>query len=106
MNLSTWLLYLAVTLIQVLSPGPAIILAVSNGMTLGLHKAVFSSLGNITGLLLLSIAAMIGLGAILKNIGNPFYDFENRRSGLLILSRASSVEIQNQHFQTIHWTSR
>lgn len=48
------------------SPGPAVLLAINNGMTRGVKSVVMSSLGNIMGLFLLSSAAMIGLGAVLK----------------------------------------
>lgn len=66
MELSNWLIYSAVALISILSPGPAILLAVSNGVALGPRKAIFSSLGNVAGIFLLSGVAMLGLGAVLK----------------------------------------
>jgi homoserine/homoserine lactone efflux protein len=66
MNFSTWLIFLTAALISVLSPGPAILLAISNSMLFGLRKVVLSSLGNIAGLFLLSSAAMVGLGVLLK----------------------------------------
>jgi homoserine/homoserine lactone efflux protein len=66
MDFSTWLIFSAAALISVLSPGPAILLAISNSMLFGLRQVALSSLGNIIGLLVLSSAAMVGLGVLLK----------------------------------------
>jgi threonine/homoserine/homoserine lactone efflux protein len=66
MNLSNWLLYLTVVVLTSLTPGPAVLLAISNAISLGLRAAIYSSLGNVLGLLLLSAAAMAGVGAVFK----------------------------------------
>jgi len=66
MQLTTWLLFSAVALIAVISPGPAILLSISNSIRFGVSKVVLSSVGNICGLFLLSTAAIFGLGAVLK----------------------------------------
>ncbi len=62
MNL--FLLYLTVSFFYIISPGPAIFLAISNGMTAGLKALIMSSLGNIIGLFILSLVSILGLGAI------------------------------------------
>lgn len=67
MNLETTLAFSAVASIAAVSPGPAILLALRNGLTFGIRAVVWSSLGNITGLLCLSAAAMLGLGLMLKS---------------------------------------
>lgn len=66
MELSTWLLFTGVALIAVISPGPAVLLSVTNSLTHGFNKSVCSSLGNITGIFIVSGAAALGLGAVLK----------------------------------------
>ena len=66
MEITTWLLFIAVAIIAVISPGPAILLSISNSIRFGIGKVALSSLGNICGLLILSTAAIFGLGAILK----------------------------------------
>lgn len=66
MNFSIWLLFMAVAIIAVISPGPAILLSISNSIRFGVGKVVLSSFGNICGLLILSTTAIFGLGAILK----------------------------------------
>jgi homoserine/homoserine lactone efflux protein len=65
MNHANWLAYLAVVLMATLSPGPAVLLSVSNATAFGARASVFSSLGNVTGLLLLAATSMAGVSAIL-----------------------------------------
>lgn len=66
MELSTWLLFSGFALICTLSPGPAVLLSVTNSITHGFVKSVFSSLGNIIGIFIVSSVAVLGLGAILQ----------------------------------------
>ncbi|MCS2610487.1 LysE family translocator [Halomonas dongshanensis] len=66
MPLTTWLVFIAAALVSILSPGPAFLVAVRNGMAGGYRRVALSSLGNITGLLLLAGAAVLGLGVMLK----------------------------------------
>lgn len=67
MQIETILAFAAIAWLAILSPGPAIVLALRNGATLGPRAAVWSSLGNITGIAVLSSAAMLGLGALLMS---------------------------------------
>ncbi len=66
MNFSEWILYLAVVLLSTWSPGPAVMLSMSNAVSHGLRAAAFSSLGNVVGLFVLSGAAFLGIGAALQ----------------------------------------
>jgi homoserine/homoserine lactone efflux protein len=65
MSFAIWLSFLSISLITAFSPGPAILLAMSNASQ-GAGKAMLSSTGNALGLFLVSGAAMIGLGALLR----------------------------------------
>jgi threonine/homoserine/homoserine lactone efflux protein len=65
MSFSIWLSFLDISLITTFSPGPAILLAMSNASR-GVGKALTSSAGNALGIFLVSGAAMIGLGALLR----------------------------------------
>ncbi|HTD06284.1 MAG TPA: LysE family translocator, partial [Undibacterium sp.] len=62
MSLSIWLIFLAASLVTTFSPGPAILLAISNSVAFGAKKALLSSVGNAVGIFLVSSAAMAGLG--------------------------------------------
>ena len=57
--------YVFVSFFYILSPGPAVFLAISNGVTTNMKVVVLSSLANILGLFLLSTISILGLGALL-----------------------------------------
>lgn len=66
MEFTTWLLFSGIALIAVISPGPAVLLSVTNSLTHGFSRSVLSSFGNITGIFIVSGAAVLGLGAVLQ----------------------------------------
>jgi threonine/homoserine/homoserine lactone efflux protein len=72
MTLTTWLLYSAVALATALSPGPAVLLAISNSLTLGARRALICSSGNVLGVFIVSGTAMAGLGLLLKSSATLF----------------------------------
>lgn len=84
MEFSTWLLFVTLAVAAVVSPGPAILLAISNSVRFGISKVILSSLGNVTGLLMLSTAAIFGLGAILKTSTMLFFIVKLVGAGYLI----------------------
>lgn len=66
MKIEVWLMFSTVAFLNIISPGPAVLLAVSNGATAGLRTVSISALGNLAGLLVLSSVSMFGLGAVLQ----------------------------------------
>jgi len=60
MHFSNWLLFCGVTLLVAFTPGPAVLLAVSNSMSVGPRRAMISSLGNAMGLFMVSAAEIWG----------------------------------------------
>lgn len=67
MSIETILAFAIVAGLVTLSPGPAVLLALRNGVAHGIRSAIWSSLGNVSGLFFLSAAAMLGLGVLLKS---------------------------------------
>jgi len=67
MHLQTVLAFATVAALAILSPGPAVLLSLRNGATLGPRAVLWSALGNICGVCCLSIAAILGLGVVLKS---------------------------------------
>ena len=65
MNIDTLLIYTAVTFFYVTSPGPAVILAIVNGMKANMKTVMISSFANIMGLMILSTVSIWGLGVII-----------------------------------------
>ena len=72
MNLEMLLLYTVIAFFYVISPGPAIFLAIANGLSGTMKNVFFSSLGNISGLFLLSTVSILGLGALLLTSSSLF----------------------------------
>ncbi|WP_435234789.1 LysE family translocator [Psychromonas sp. PT13] len=65
MNYHTLLIYIFVSFFYIISPGPAIFLAIYNGVSKGTKVVMISALGNIIGLMFLSALSISGLSAIL-----------------------------------------
>jgi threonine/homoserine/homoserine lactone efflux protein len=84
MAFSTWIIFVAVALAAILSPGPAVFLAISNSVAFGWRRVTFSSLGNMLGLLVVSSLAMAGLGALLKTSATVFTAVKLVGAGYLI----------------------
>jgi threonine/homoserine/homoserine lactone efflux protein len=72
MNVEQLLIYSLVSFFYIISPGPAIFLAISNGITADAKTVIMSSMGNIVGLFVLSSASMLGLGALLATSATLF----------------------------------
>ena len=72
MTLTHWLLFCGVSLLMCFTPGPAVLLAVSNSMDVGPKRTAFSSVGSSAGIYVVSGLAMIGMGAILSMSANAF----------------------------------
>lgn len=60
-----YLLFLSICVATVASPGPAVFLAIKNGLTHGFKRTVFAVLGNLTALFIMMSVSAAGLGAII-----------------------------------------
>ncbi len=76
MAFDIWLWYVTVAMVAIISPGPAILLAVNNSVMYDMKAVAFSTLGNVLGLFTLSAAAMLGLGMVLKTSAVLFMAFK------------------------------
>jgi len=72
MSLELWSSFVALALVAVFSPGPAVLLAVTHAAQFGVRRAVFPILGNITGLAILVGLTAYGLGAVLEGSSQWF----------------------------------
>ena len=65
MNPSEYLTFLFIVILTTLSPGPAVLLAVTNGALHGPRRTAVAILGNVSGLMLMAAISATGLGAVL-----------------------------------------
>ncbi|MBJ7539406.1 LysE family translocator [Marinomonas transparens] len=72
MNHHTLFIYAAVAFFYIISPGPAVFLALYNGASRGIKAVMVSALGNIIGLFFLSLLSISGLSAILMASSSLF----------------------------------
>ena len=84
MAFSTWCIFATVAIAAILSPGPAVFLAISNSVTFGWRRVSFSALGNVLGLLVVSSLAMAGLGALIKASATVFMAVKLVGAGYLV----------------------
>lgn len=72
MTVSTWLLFLSVSLAAAFSPGPGVLMAISTATTQGARRAFYSSAGNALGVFIVATTAVAGLGLLLKTSAIAF----------------------------------
>ncbi|RFP19060.1 MULTISPECIES: LysE family translocator [unclassified Duganella] len=72
MTVSTWLLFLSVSLAAAFSPGPGVLMAISTATTMGARRALYSSAGNALGVFIVATTAVAGLGLLLKTSALAF----------------------------------
>lgn len=84
MDFSSWLIFLAAALATTFSPGPAVLLVVSNAVSFGSRRALLVSFGNTIGLFLVSATAMIGLGMLLNTSAVLFTGLKLVGAGYMI----------------------
>ncbi len=72
MLLSTWFVFLGVALLLCFTPGPGVLMAISNAMSVGPRRAIVGSMGNATGVFLVSAVSMAGLGVVLGASATAF----------------------------------
>ncbi|PWW34269.1 threonine/homoserine/homoserine lactone efflux protein [Idiomarina loihiensis] len=65
MNIEVWVTFVLVAVVATAIPGPAMLLVASHSISCGVAKTVFTILGNITGLTILSTLSVLGLGSLL-----------------------------------------
>ncbi len=65
MTFEIWIAFILAASANILAPGPAIVLAIRNGLSLGIRKTLYSTMGNITAIGCVGLAVTLGLGAII-----------------------------------------
>lgn len=104
MNVDIIIMYSIVSFFYVISPGPAIFLALANGMSADMRAVSLSSLGNILGLFFLSAISIIGLGSLILTSATLFFIVKIIGAAYLIYlgfkQFKSSTVLRNSNLQT------
>ena len=65
MTIETWLLYVVAVFVLTVTPGPSVLMCVTNGVNYGAKRTLFSALGSVTAVVGIMACSAIGLGAAL-----------------------------------------
>lgn len=65
MTIDNWLAFLFLALIATSSPGPAVLLILTNATIHGWRRCVYTAVGNIAALLIMATITVSGLGIVL-----------------------------------------
>lgn len=65
MQLSTWLLYVIAVVVLTVTPGPTVLMCISNSVQYGARRALLSAAGSTTAIVGLMSLSALGLGAAL-----------------------------------------
>jgi homoserine/homoserine lactone efflux protein len=84
MEAGSFPLFVAVSLLTTFSPGPAVLLALANTVASGAKGAAASSFGNVLGVAVVSVVAMLGVGALLQVSQAMFLVVKGLGAGYLI----------------------
>ena len=84
MSIETWFLFLAVSILPAISPGPGVLLAISNALRFGAKATLISGLGNAVGLAILGYAVTLGLGALMATSAILFMIIKFIGAGYLV----------------------
>lgn len=104
MQWHTWFVYVTVSLVAIISPGPAVLLAINNAIVYDLKATAFSTLGNALGLFILSGAAMLGLGLVLQTSLVLFTLFKIAGALYLIYLGLKQFRAKHNIFERVHLT--
>ncbi len=91
--------FVTISFFTIVSPGAAILLAINNAITYGIKGLFLSTLGNALGLLLVSFAAILGVGAVLKVSDNFFVILKIVGALYLVYLGLKQIFSKKFHFQ-------
>ena len=73
MSLEAWLLFVVLSLLPAFSPGPSLLLTLSNSLRFGGRVTLWSAIGNTLGMILIGLGVTFGLGALMATSATAFF---------------------------------
>ncbi|MCH8621577.1 LysE family transporter [Undibacterium sp. TS12] len=98
MSVNTWLLYVFAVLVLTITPGPAVLMCITNSINFGSRMTMFPALGNITSLIAIMSCSAIGLGAILATSALVFTVIKYLGVAYLLYLGISSLRSKSTDF--------
>lgn len=72
MSIETWLLFVALSVLPAFSPGPSLLLTLSNSLRFGGVLPIWSATGNTIGMAIIGLGVTFGLGALMATSSTAF----------------------------------
>lgn len=98
MSIETWLLYVVAVLVLTITPGPAVLMCITNSINFGARMTLFPALGNITSLIAIMTCSAIGIGAILATSALVFTIIKYLGVAYLLYLGISSLRAKSSDF--------
>ena len=98
MSIDTWLLYVLAVLVLTITPGPAVLMCITNSINVGARLTLFPALGNITSLIAIMSCSAIGIGAILATSALVFTIIKYLGVAYLLYLGISSLRSKSTDF--------
>ena len=103
MTLTTYFIYLAAVALLVVTPGPTMLMSMTNAATYGTAKALMSTAGSVTAVLGVMILSSMGLGAVLAASNTAFTVLKVVGAAYLIYSRYMSKKASDGINHSAHF---
>lgn len=100
-SINDWLSFTFIAMLVTLTPGPAVIMALSNSISHGPWRAMIGSLGNALGLLIIASATSAGLGALLIASATAFLVLKVAGASYLIYLGVKQWRSRNHAFDNV-----
>lgn len=104
-SINDWLSFTFIALLVTLTPGPAVIMSLSNSVSHGPWRAMIGSLGNAIGLLIIASATSAGLGALLIASATAFLVLKVAGASYLIYLGVKQWRSRNRAFDNVQAAS-
>lgn len=99
MSLNTWLLYALAVLVLTVTPGPTVLMCVTNGVNHGAKRAFFSAIGSITAAVGIMACSALGVGAVMTASGELFSVIKWFGVGYLLYIGVSTLRSSASSFE-------
>lgn len=105
MTLHDWFGFFAIAMMVTLSPGPGVIMALSNSVAYGPRRAMLGSVGNAVGLLVISATTSAGLGVLLQASATAFLSLKVLGASYLIYLGIKQWKNRTSAFDKLNQTA-
>ncbi|MEO6293523.1 MAG: LysE family translocator [Burkholderiaceae bacterium] len=99
MPLHTWLLYALAVLVLTVTPGPTVLMCVTNGVNHGARRAFFSAIGSISAAVGIMACSALGVGAVMAASGELFSVIKWFGVGYLLYIGVSTLRSSTSSFE-------